>query len=86
MPLQFVDATVSFTALAGQNHLGLPLEIWLVDKEPSILYSAMNFDHVRLSATEIPEPAAWAGLLGGAAIQFPRLTERTKPTDSASNI
>jgi hypothetical protein len=55
---EFITASLSYTAFAGNPHLGQPLAIWLIDKEPSIFHNDPNFDNIRLTATNvIPEPS-----------------------------
>jgi len=58
----FLDSVIRYSATAGSPGLGLPLAIRLTANGTQV-----NFDNVRLDATPVPEPGAWALMLAGIA-------------------
>ena len=76
----FLDSVISYSATAASPGLGQPLVIRLTANGTQV-----NFDNVRLDATAVPEPGAWALMLAGTAL-LGGLSRRGRVSACASRI
>ena len=71
---EFRESTIGVSVSLGHSQIGQPLAIWLTNKNQRDVPNPgieVNFDHVRLNATTVPEPATGLIIgLGGACLLF----------------